>query len=175
VATSADENLKGSSSMIARLGDKHVFPAFAASVRKNQAFLRKATDDELWGIYERLTPTEKQLYSEMIEPSKKTKKDRTATKEKKERKEKKVKSKPSKETPPKPLDDFINDEPEESEYETGSEDISLVSESELDEPKEPVVKVKKDKKKSKRQKTEATDTLPHTAKPSTPLKKFTWS
>ena len=40
------------------------FTKFAASIRKNQPFLRKATEKELEGIFSRLSPAEKRRYSE---------------------------------------------------------------------------------------------------------------
>lgn len=141
-------------------------------MRKNQPFLRKATDGELEGIFVRLTPTEKKLYLEMGSPSEKPK-----TEKKQPSKSSREKPKQVRETKAKIIDDFINDEVEESSYDTGSEDISLVSESELEEEPEEVEKVKKAKKskKDKQSSIPKESLAPQSSSANTAVKKFTWT
>ena len=117
------------------------------------------------GIFARLTPAERKQYSEpspasVVGLSKKTK---TSPKEEGEKPKKKVK------TPV--ANDFINDEAEESDYENISEDISLVSESELEAEPEEQVKPKKEKSVSKRKLSESKQKDTGESL----VKKFTWT
>lgn len=144
-----------------RLRNRVSFEKFAEEVRKTQPFLRKATEKELEGIFARLTPGERKKYAEpapspVAAPSRK----RIASVPSKGPRD----AKKSREV----LGDFINDESDgERGYQSGeSDDVSLVSESELEEPS-PMHK--KEKKQT---------IAPPNAKAaasSSGVKKFTWT
>ena len=129
-----------------------LFSKFCDVIRKKDAFLKKATDAELEGIFSRLSHSERLKYTNPDIPSPSPKKRpsdvsmKSEKKAKKEKKEKKVKKEKR--------DTFIDDEVEE-EFDDflSSDDVSLVSESEnelMDEPEEEQKpkKVKKEKRPS---------------------------
>jgi hypothetical protein len=126
------------------------FIHFVEAVRKNQPFLRKATEKELEGIFSRLSPAERRVYTEpsvTSKPEKKRVSEASSTKPVKA-----VKSS---------VDDFIEDE--------DSDDVSLVSESDLDLGDEPERLPQAVTKKHKKE---------HHAKVSSSVagvKKFTWT
>jgi hypothetical protein len=148
-----------------RSNHPEAFAAFVDAIRKNQPFLQKATEAELEGIFARLTPAERKQYtapSAAGVPAT-SKKPKTSLKEEGEKPKKKVKTTVS--------NDFINDEAEESDYENISEDISLVSESELEAEPEEQARPKKEKLVSKRKLSESKER--HTGDAA--VKKFTWT
>jgi hypothetical protein len=156
----AAEERKQISKPVIRVTDRDAVKQFCRAIRKQEGFFRKATDQELEGIYERLTPEERQKYLS------------------KSNKSPSVKSSPVAALPPKKskLADFINDElVEDHMSDLSSDDVSLVSESDVDlgDPELPV-KAKKDKKhkKEKKQKKSSPE-QPAPSKPS--LQKFAWT
>lgn len=126
------------------------FVLFVESVRKTQPFLRKATEKELEGIFARLTPAERRVYTEFSSTFKAEKKKVSDASS----------SKPAKPVKPakSPVSDFIEDE--------DSDDVSLVSESDLDLGDEP----ERPPKEKKQKKKEA-----HVTSSSAGVKKFTWT
>jgi hypothetical protein len=141
-----------------RAKNPEAFSKFAEAVRKSQPFLRKASDMELEGIFSRLTPAERKQYSEVkTDDEPKRKRSLESKKEAKPSKKKSVAKEAVKE-------DFINDESEESDYASGS-DISLVSESELEEEEESKVKKVSEKK----------EQSPRMPEAKGPVKRFTWT
>lgn len=136
-------------------------------MRETQPFLRKASDAELEGIFSRMSVAERKKYSEVVkkvEPTTKKKEGkRVAEVTNEEPESKKIKSRTSS------VNDFINDELDDSSYASGS-DVSLVSESELEEEDDDAqpepIQEKKEKKEKKRSKS------PTSLAPS---KKFLWN
>lgn len=125
--------------------NQDAFEKFVDIIRKKEPFLRKATEQELQGIFVRLTPAERVKYS-VLEPVKPRKSEPTPTRKQKKRE--------------KVVDDFIADEAEEEGFSDdgfiSSDDVSLVSESAnelVDEiSEEPLKKEKKSKKEKKEKK-----------------------
>ena len=137
-------------------------------MRQKQPFLKKATDDELEGMFMRMTPAERLKYTTdgikmdtkkrpsnesraatSVEDKPKPKKEKKEAKEKKEKKQKKLKRDYS-------FDNFIDDRVIDDGYDDySSDDVSLVSESanELNDDftprSEPAKKDKKQKKQKK--------------------------
>ena len=135
------------------------FVTFAEAVRKTQPFLRKATETELEGIFTRLTPAERRSYTEP----------KSTEKSEKKRVSDQVPAKPSIKAKSPVEEDFINDD--------DSDDVSLVSESDLDLGDEPVEshrehERKKKKKKEKKAKKESHASITSSA---AGVKKFTWT
>ena len=138
--------LESEKSELSKAKNQDVFDRFCDVVRKKDAFLKKATDAELEGIFLRLTPSERLKYStqELGKSQTVAKKKRPSdisTKSARKVNKEKIR--------------FIDDEVEE-EYEEylSSDDVSLVSESvnelmEDDEEEERVSPVKKSKKQKK--------------------------
>lgn len=142
------------------------FKTFCEIMRRKQPFLKKATDDELEGMFMRMTPAERLKYTtdrNNTEPKKRPSdesravssgdaesKPKKAKKEKKDKKEKKLKRNYS-------FDNFIDDRVIDDGYDDySSDDVSLVSESanELNDdlsPRSDVVKKEKKKKKKSRE------------------------
>lgn len=139
-----------------RLRNRDSFLNFVEEIRKSQPFLRKATEDELEGIFARLSPAERKKYAEPVKSVGVPVKKRVASDSSKLRDgKKKVKDS---------FGDFINDEEsdQEKKFLSGeSDDVSLVSESELEEP-------------SPTENKERTQTKVPTAS-SSGVKKFTWT
>ena len=143
--------------------NQDAFKTFCEVMRAKQPFLKKATDDELEGIFLRMTPSERLKYvsenalsgtkKRPSEESRASNADSTRTekksdkKEKKEKKQKKLKREYS-------FDNFIDDRVIDDEYDNASsDDVSLVSESAtelLDDIPDDVDSKKKDKKKKKK-------------------------
>lgn len=152
--------------------DKVVFHRFVDSVRKTQPFLRKATEKELEGIFARLTPSEKRLYSEAAsspDTSQKAPKLMKQSEAKKGKKESKSASS---------MKDFISDEIEEEEYlSDGSEDVSLVSESDggFGLEKEDIIPERKKSKKEKHHKKAHEASFSSVPSTTAGIKKFTWT
>jgi hypothetical protein len=119
-----------------KLKHREAFTNFCEVMRKKQPFLRKATDDELEGMFLRMTPAERLKYtlddaklggrkrpSDESRASSSVPSEKAPKKEKKEKKEKKAKRDYS-------FDNFIDDRVVDEDYEDySSDDVSLVSES----------------------------------------------
>jgi len=153
-------------------------------MRQKQPFLRKATDDELEGIFLRMTPAERLKYTMEVDKSHSKKRpsdeSRTSTpskpeekpkKEKKEKKQKKVKRDYS-------FDNFIDDRVIDEDYDDySSDDVSLVSESAnelVDDISPESDAAKKDKKKKKKKSRESSPAEP-IGETSSKVKHFKWS
>lgn len=136
-------------SELSRVKHSELFARFVETIRKKEPFLRKATEQELEGIFVRLTPAEKIKYgSEEI-----------VTKPVKRRSV---------------IDDFLADELEENDGSLSSDDVSLVSESDQLSDSS-AVKVHKEKhKKAKKAKKEKKEKSVSKMDPSM-IKKFTWA
>lgn len=160
---------------LTRSAHKDQFRQFCEAIRKREGFLRKATENELQGIFERLTPAERQRYiasppaaPAIVKPA--------AVKEAAV-----VIPAPKRKSIAKAMDDFINDDAvdDEEHYsdDYSSDDVSLVSETgaELVETNEDLglakrsKKDKKDKKKAAKKEKEAV-----TAATRVTIKNFTW-
>ena len=152
--------------------ERVVFQRFVESVRKTQPFFRKATEKELEGIFARLTPSEKRLYSEAASSpgaNQKAPKIMKGAEAKKGKKESKSVS---------DMKGFISDDIEEEEYfSDGSEDVSLVSESDggFESEKEDIVPKKKKSKKEKHHKKAHEASLSSVPSTTAGIKKFTWT
>jgi hypothetical protein len=167
-----------------KLKNREAFSTFCEVMRNKQPFLKKATDDELEGMFLRMTPAERLKYikddtkpegrkrpSDESRVSSSVASEKQPKKDKKQKKEKKVKRDYS-------FDNFIDDRVVEDDYDDySSDDVSLVSESEnelVDEitprsqEKDEKKKKKKNKKKSREEESSVVDT------PSK-IKHFKWS
>jgi hypothetical protein len=167
-----------------KVRNHEAFKSFCDIMRQKQPFLRKATDDELEGIFLRMTPAERLKYTTEVDKSHSKKRpsdeSRTSTpskpeekpkKEKKEKKQKKVKRDYS-------FDNFIDDRVIDEDYDDySSDDVSLVSESAnelVDDISPKSDAAKKDKKKKKKKSRESSPAEP-IGETSSKVKHFKWS
>lgn len=143
--------------------NREQFINFCNAIRKREGFLRKATEQELQGIFERLTPAEKQKYSSASPAPSPASKQVPAKEEHSHAFKRKSISRA--------MDNFINDEAVEDYSDYSSDDVSLVSESEneLEEVNRDAKKPKKEKKAKKEKKEKK-----HKKEIPVLVKKFAW-